>query len=59
MATQNGTDATVLPLPKGGGAARAIDEEFQISLNTGGGVYQIPIRVPKGVDDHQPNLVKI
>ncbi|MFD1156645.1 toxin TcdB middle/N-terminal domain-containing protein [Roseovarius aestuarii] len=57
MAAQNGTDSTVLPLPKGGGAARAIDEEFQINLNTGGGLYQIPIRLPKGVDDHQPNLV--
>lgn len=56
MATQNGADASILPLPKGGGAGRAIDESFQINLNTGAGLYQIPLKLPKGRDDLTPQL---
>ncbi|WP_310620348.1 toxin TcdB middle/N-terminal domain-containing protein [Flexibacterium corallicola] len=56
MAAPSGTESSILPLPKGGGAQSSIDESFQTNLNTGSGFYQIPIKLPKGVNDHTPSL---
>jgi RHS repeat-associated protein len=56
MAKAAGTDPGILPLPNGGGAQRAIDETFQTNLSTGTGFYEIPLSLPRGVNDLTPSL---
>ena len=47
MAKAAGTDPGILPLPRGGGAQRAIDETFQTNLSTGSGFYEVTIEPPQ------------
>lgn len=56
MAKSSGTSGNILSLPKGGGAAKPIDESFKTDLSTGSGFYQVPIQVPKGVGEMSPSL---
>src|SRR3990172_369529 len=56
MAKSAGIGQDVLPLPSGGGSMKPIDESFKTDLGTGTGFYQVPFKLPKGVNDFTPNL---
>ncbi|MEV0117661.1 SpvB/TcaC N-terminal domain-containing protein [Streptomyces sp. NPDC050844] len=56
MAKAAGTEASILPLPTGGGGQRAIDETFKTDLSTGSGFYQIQLQCPRGINDLTPEL---
>jgi YD repeat-containing protein len=49
----------VLPLPKGGGAARSIGDTFSPDLHTGTGSYRIPLWFPRGPGRFQPALALV
>src|SRR5215208_5041478 len=56
MAKAAATEPSILPLPRGGGAQRAIDETFQTNLSSGSGFYEIRLMLPRGVNDLTPTL---
>ena len=56
MAKSAGLGQDVLPLPSGGGTMKPIDESFKTDLGTGTGSYNIPLKLPKGVNDFTPKL---
>lgn len=56
MAKSSGIGTDVLPLPSGGGSMQPIDEAFKTDLGTGTGAYQVPIKLPKGVNNFTPSL---
>jgi len=56
MAKTSGIGTDVLPLPSGGGSMQPIDEAFKTDLGTGTGSYQIPIKLPKGINNFTPGL---
>lgn len=56
MAKTPGIGTDVLPLPSGGGGMQPIDEAFKTDLGTGTGAYQVPIKLPKGVNSFTPGL---
>jgi RHS repeat-associated protein len=56
MAKTSGIGTDVLPLPSGGGSMQPIDEAFKTDLGTGTGSYQVPVKLPKGVNNFTPSL---
>nr|WP_320192894.1 SpvB/TcaC N-terminal domain-containing protein [uncultured Desulfobacter sp.] len=56
MAKPSATNPDILPLPKGGGGMNSIDESFKTNLSSGSGTYQVPIDLPRGVNDLKPTL---
>ncbi|SEN09541.1 RHS repeat-associated core domain-containing protein [Chitinophaga rupis] len=56
MAKSTGIGPDVLPLPSGGGSMQPIDEAFKTDLGTGTGSYQVPIKLPKGLNNFTPSL---
>lgn len=56
MANKSGVAEQILSLPKGGGSIKGLGEKFQPDLHTGTGNFSIPITVPPGRNDFQPEL---
>lgn len=56
MATTSGVSEQIISLPKGGGALSGLGEKFSPDLFTGTGNVSVPIEVPSGRNDLQPDL---
>jgi RHS repeat-associated protein len=56
MPNKSGVAEQILSLPKGGGSIKGLGEKFQPDLHTGTGNFSIPITVPPGRSDFQPEL---
>ena len=42
-------DSTSVSLPSGSGFSAGLGESFSVNLNTGQGVYSVPLAFPQGV----------
>jgi hypothetical protein len=49
-------DSEVISTPSGGGALRGIGKTFSPDLHTGTGNFTVPIAVPPGRGEFQPDL---
>src|SRR5438045_851007 len=56
MSNKSGVSDQVISLPTGGGAIQGIGESFSPDLFTGTGNFSIPIAVPQGRTELQPDL---
>src|SRR5690554_4140786 len=56
MSNKSGIASDIISLPQGGGALGGIGESFSPDLFTGTGNFSVPISVPGGRNDFQPNL---
>jgi len=56
MANKSGVSDQVISLPEGGGALEGIGEKFSPDLFTGTGNFSVPIDLPKGRNEFQPEL---
>lgn len=57
MAKPSATSPEAVSLPKGGAAFKPIDEMFKSDLSTGSGFYQVPLSLPKGVNNLTPSVM--
>jgi len=55
-ADKSGVSPTTISLPSGPGSVEGLGGSFQPQLNTGSAVYQVKIAIPKGVNNHAPQL---
>jgi hypothetical protein len=53
---KSGGPAQIISITKGGGAQRGIGEKFSPDLYTGTGNFTVPIALPPGRNDFQPQL---
>jgi RHS repeat-associated protein len=56
MTDKSSASSQVISLPKGGGALHGIGETFSPDLHTGTGNFTVPIALPPGRNDFQPQL---
>lgn len=56
MTNRANTAGQVISLPQGGGALSSIGETFSPDLHTGTGNFVVPIKLPLGRNDFQPDL---
>ncbi|QSB02461.1 hypothetical protein JWZ98_05835 [Methylomonas sp. EFPC1] len=56
MSNKSGTSSQIIGLPQGGGALHGIGEKFSPDLHTGTGNFSVPIALPAGRNDFQPDL---
>jgi RHS repeat-associated protein len=57
MAKPPATSPEAVSLPSGGAAFKPIDEMFKSDLSTGSGFYQVPLSLPKGVNNLTPSIM--
>src|SRR5262245_34404492 len=50
------SSASIITLPKGGGAQHGLGEKFSPDLHTGTGNFTVPIALPPGRNGFQPQL---
>lgn len=50
------SSASIITLPKGGGAQHVLGEKFSPDLHTGTGNFTVPIALPPGRNGFQPQL---
>lgn len=56
MSDRSQDSASVISLPKGGGALQGIGEKFSPDLHTGTGNFTVPIALPPGRNGFQPDI---
>lgn len=56
MSNKSGTSSQVISLPQGGGALHGIGETFAPDLHTGTGNFTVPIALPPGRNQFQPEV---
>ena len=56
MRESSGTASNLSSLPSGGGGIAPLGDRFQPDLLRGSGSYAVPIHLPKGPNELQPNL---
>src|SRR5687767_15274388 len=56
MSNKSGVSSQVISLPKGGGAMHGIGEKFSPDLHTGTGNFTVPVTLPPGRNNFQPEL---
>ena len=56
MSDQAGISSQVISVPKGGGALRSIGEKFSPNLHTGTGNLTVPLSLPAGRNNFQPDV---
>jgi len=56
MGGQSEGSSQIISVPEGGGALSGIGEKFSPDLHTGTGNFTVPIDLPAGRNDFQPEL---
>src|SRR5687767_11897158 len=56
MSKTTGATSQAISLPKGGGALHGIGEKFSPDLQTGTGNFTVPVALPLGRNNFQPEL---
>src|ERR671910_339883 len=56
MTDKSGVSDQIISLPKGGGELKGLGEKFQPDLHTGTGNHSVPIALPAGRNNFQPQL---
>ena len=56
MSNKSGASDQIISLPSGGGAQSGMGEKFSPDLFTGTGNFTIPIELPSGRNDFQPEV---
>lgn len=56
MGNKSGVSSDVISTPQGGGAIQGIGESFSPDLHTGTGNFTVPLDLPAGRNDFQPEL---
>ncbi|MBV9792094.1 MAG: hypothetical protein JOZ51_28165, partial [Chloroflexi bacterium] len=59
MTNSSGASDQAIPLPQGGGAMRGIGETFSPDLFTGTGNFRVPLSIPAGRNNFQPDLALV